>query len=242
MSSPAATAIEEIDFLRSQPLAGVVQAEIERWILSGELKAGVRLNELEIARSLGISRAPVRESLRTLEQTGLVVSRKNYGVFVRIVSLEEASEIYQIRAYIDEGVGRELARRIDTGQLAELRRMVERMESAFKKNDAAAYHETNVEFHERMVEIVGNRKLRDIYRKLLNELILYRRRSLGRPGAMPRSVDEHRGILAAIRSGNVEAAGKAMRDHIVASGARLQRAHATTAPASSGKARAGKIR
>ena len=69
MSSPASAAAEDIAFLRSQPLASVVQTEIERRILSGEVKVGARLNELEITRSLGISRAPVRESLRTLEQT-----------------------------------------------------------------------------------------------------------------------------------------------------------------------------
>jgi phosphonate utilization transcriptional regulator len=235
MSSTVSAAAAEIAFLRTQPLASVVQTEIERRILSGEVKAGARLNELEIARSLGISRAPVRESLRTLEQTGLVVSRKNFGVFVRIISMEEAGEIYQIRSYIDEGVGRELARCIDDRQLAELQSMVGRMESAYNAGDVAAYHERNVAFHERMVEMVGNRKLRDIYRKLLNQLILYRRRSLGQPGAMPRSVDEHRGILDAIRSRNIDAAGRAMRDHILASSERLQRAHQDAAPAVSGR-------
>lgn len=232
---PAPSTLQEIQFLRSQPLARLVQKEIERQILSGELQAGVRLNELEIARNLGISRAPVRESLRTLEQAGLVVSRKNYGVFVRVVSIEEAREIYQARSYIDAGVGQELARRINARDLARLQEMVERMESAFAADDAATYHELNVAFHERMVEIAGNRKLLDIYRKLLNELALYRRHSLGQPGAMRSSVEEHRRILAAIQSGDSDAAGKAMRDHIMASAERLQRAHESVAPAVSGR-------
>jgi phosphonate utilization transcriptional regulator len=232
---PAPSTLQEIQFLRSQPLARLVQKEIERQILSGELRAGARLNELEIARNLGISRAPVRECLRILEQAGLVVSRKNYGVFVRVVSIEEAREIYQARSYIDAGVGQELARRINPRDLAELQGMVERMEAAFTAGDAATYHELNVAFHERMVEIAGNRKALDIYRKLLNELALYRRRSLGQPGAMRSSVDEHRGILAAIRAGDSDAAGKAMRDHILASRERLQRAHESVAPAASGR-------
>jgi DNA-binding GntR family transcriptional regulator len=79
MSSPST--LEKIKFLRSQPLATLVQKEVERQILSNELRSGARLNELEIARNLGVSRAPVRESLRTLEQAGLVISRKNLGVF-----------------------------------------------------------------------------------------------------------------------------------------------------------------
>lgn len=232
---PSPSTLQEIQFLRSQPLARLVQKEIERQILSGELQAGARLNELEIARNLGISRAPVRECLRILEQAGLVVSRKNYGVFVRVVSIEEAREIYQARSYIDAGVGQELARSITARDLGELQEMVERMESAFAAGDAATYHALNVAFHERMVEIAGNRKLLEIYRNLLNELALYRRHSLGQPGAMRSSVDEHRGILAAIRAGDSDAAGKAMRDHILASRERLQRAHESVAPAASGR-------
>lgn len=223
MSSPST--LQDIQFLRSQPLASLVQKEIERQILSGEFEAGKRLNELEIARTLGISRAPVRECLRTLEQTGLVVSRKNYGVYVRTVSLEEAREIYQMRSYIDAGVGRELAQNIAVSDFRLLEQMVARMEKAHAKRDAVAYHEINMAFHERMVELVGNRKLLDVYRKLLNELTLYRRQSLAQPGAMDHSAAEHREILAAIKSGEGDAAGRAMRDHIMASSGRLQRAH-----------------
>jgi phosphonate utilization transcriptional regulator len=229
MSSPST--IEKIRFLRSQPLASLVQQEIERQILAGELQAGARLNELEIARNLGISRAPVRESLRTLEQAGLVVSRKNFGVFVRVVSIDEAGDIYRARSYIDAGVGQELARRISADELAELEERIMRMESAFAADDAPTYHELNVGFHERLVEMTGNRKLLDIYRGLLNELALYRRHSLGQPGAMGRSVDEHRSILAALRAGDSELTGRLMRDHILASGERLQRARASVAQA-----------
>jgi len=225
MSSPST--LQDIQFLRSQPLASLVQKEIERQILSGEFEAGKRLNELEIARTLGISRVPVRECLRTLEQTGLVISRKNYGVYVRTVSLEDAREIYQMRSYIDAGVGQELAQSIAVSDFRPLEQMVARMEKAHAKRDAVAYHEINMAFHERMVELVGNRKLLDVYRKLLNELTLYRRQSLAQPGAMDHSAAEHRDILAAIKSGDGDAAGRVMRDHIMASSGRLQRAHET---------------
>ena len=238
MSSPSPA--DEIAYLRSRPLASVVQQEIERQILSGALKAGARLNELEIARQLGISRAPVRESLRTLEQAGLVVSRKNFGVFVRTVSIEEAREIYQVRSYIDTAVGAELARGIAAAGLRELERMVERMRTAYAAGDAAAYHEINVAFHERMVEMVGNRKLLEVYRKLLKELALYRRHSLAQPGAMERSMTEHAAILAVIEARDSAAAGKLMGEHILASSERLQRAHETTAPAASRARRKGR--
>ena len=236
----SATTADEIAFLRSRPLASVVQQEIERQILSGALAAGVRLNELEIARQLGISRAPVRESLRTLEQAGLVVSRKNFGVFVRTVSIEEAREIYQVRSYIDAAVGAELARAIGAADVEELERMMERMRSAFTAGNVAAYHEVNVSFHERMVEMVRNRKLLEVYRKLLKELALYRRHSLAQPGAMERSMKEHTAIVAMIKSKDAAGAGKLMGEHILASSERLQRAHETTAPAASRARRKGR--
>ncbi|MDP2399515.1 MAG: FCD domain-containing protein [Burkholderiales bacterium] len=238
---PDSATLRRIRYLSSQPLANLVRQEIERQILSGELSAGDRLNELEIARKLGVSRAPVRESLRTLEQAGLVVSRKNYGVCVRVVSIEEVAEIYQARACIDAGVGMELARSIKAAQLSELQRMVEKMETACAADKTSAYHELNVVFHERMVEMTGNRKLLEIYRRLLGELSLYRSHSLGQPGAMQRSINEHRGFLESFRRGDSDAAGKAMRDHILASGERMQQACETVATGAPGRLQMGEV-
>ena len=69
-------------------------------ILSGELRAGERMNELALATRLGVSRGPVREAARTLERDGLVTSIVNQGVFVRQISIEEAAELYDLRAVI----------------------------------------------------------------------------------------------------------------------------------------------
>src|SRR5215831_17391648 len=100
--APAAT----IAILRSNSLTALVQKEIERMILSGELTVGAKLNEVAVARRLGVSRGPVREAFRALEESGLVHQEKNRGVFVRQVSVEEAEEIYEVRAALDEWVGR----------------------------------------------------------------------------------------------------------------------------------------
>ena len=76
-------------------------------ILAGDLAAGAKLNEAEHRRSmLGVSRGPVREAFRALEESGLVRLEKNRGVFVRQISVEEADEIYELRAVLDEFVGR----------------------------------------------------------------------------------------------------------------------------------------
>src|SRR5258706_11452374 len=87
-----------IALLQTNSLSMLVQRELERRILAGELGAGAKLNEATIADMLGVSRGPVREAFRSLEESGLVRLEKNRGVFVRQVSVEEADEIYELRA------------------------------------------------------------------------------------------------------------------------------------------------
>src|SRR5437762_3465423 len=78
-------------------------------ILAGDLPAGAKLNEATIADLLGVSRGPVREAFRALEESGLVRLEKNRGVFVRQIDVKEADEIYELRAVLDEFVGRRVS-------------------------------------------------------------------------------------------------------------------------------------
>ena len=98
-----------IEMLREHSLATLAQQELERRIISGEIAAGTKLNEVEVAAALGVSRGPVREAFSALSQAGLVRVEKNRGVFVRQVSLEEANEFYEVRAAL-EGPDRQAGR------------------------------------------------------------------------------------------------------------------------------------
>jgi len=231
-AAPAADALESasratIALLQAHTLTSVVQAEIERLILGGDLAPGDKLTEAQLAGRLGVSRGPVREALRILEETGLVRLEKNRGVFVRQVPLAEAMEIYDLRALLEEAVGRQLAERITPEQLKELRALVEQMERLVKDghNTSASdpYHRLNLAFHERLVDFAGNRKLSMLYRKLVNELSLFRRANLAGGGQIPVSVQEHRAILKAIAAGDADAAGCALRAHVLESKERTQR-------------------
>jgi DNA-binding GntR family transcriptional regulator len=94
-----------------------------------------------------------------LEEAGLVRQEKNRGVFVRDVALDEAAEIFDLRAVMDELAGRRLALALTAEQSRALRGMVERMEQAARADDADAYHLLNLQFHDRLVEFAGNRKM-----------------------------------------------------------------------------------
>ena len=119
-ASPAprtSEAFQALELLREHSLATIAQNELERRIISGEIAAGSKLNEVDVAGALGVSRGPVREAFRALSQAGLVRVEKNRGVFVRQVSLDEANEYYEVRAALEGLIGRLAARRISIDEI-----------------------------------------------------------------------------------------------------------------------------
>jgi phosphonate utilization transcriptional regulator len=233
-----------IALLQSNSLASVVQQEIERAILAGDYAPGSKLNEAVLAERMGVSRGPVREAFRMLDEAGLVRTEKNRGVYVRDIPVDEALEIFDLRAAMDDWVGKRLAQCISSEQLKEIKAMVAEMEQAVKGQDARQYHVLNLKFHDRMVEITGNRKLTNTYRKLIKELSLFRRQNLADSGLMRTFLGEHKQIVKAIASGDGQAAGRAMFDHVMLSKQRTldndvrQRFEAKTAVASIDRAEA----
>jgi len=203
----------------------LVQREVERLILEGEIKAGERLNESALATRFRVSRGPVREAFRALEAAGLVRQEKNRGVFVREISLAEADEIYDLREALDDLVGRLLARGLAPGHARELRAMLDEMDAATRAGDVNRYHPLNLRFHDRLVELTGNAKLIATYRRLIKELHLFRLRALAEGGGLPVSNEEHRHMLAAIEAGDPDAAGAALKAHVVASRRRMHKAY-----------------
>lgn len=211
--------------LRSQSLASLVQRELEHRILAGKLRPGDKLNEEDIAGQLDVSRGPVREAFRALESAGLVRLEKNRGVFVREVSLAEADEIYEVRAGLDQLIGRLAAERIGPADVAELKDLLKKMQQAARARDVEAYYPLNVRFHDRLAELAGNRTLLATYRRLVNELHLYRRETLAHgPGSFPASTQEHLAIVEAVSKGDGEAASRLLYQHAVDSRERLHRA------------------
>jgi phosphonate utilization transcriptional regulator len=208
--------------VRQESLTSLVQREIERRIVAGELVPGAKLNEAELAAAMGISRGPVREAFRALEQAGLVQTEKNRGVFVRLVSLEEANQIYEVRAALESQIGRLAAERAKPAHLERMRAIVKRMHAAGRKRDPDAYFPLNIEFHELLAEAAGNRSLAAHYRRVVNELNLYRREAIQRNlDVIPVSTREHEAVVEAIAKGDAALAARLLYDHVINSRSRL---------------------
>lgn len=221
--APAPAAADNLALVRSSSLPTLVQRELERMILAGELAVGAKLNEASVAERLGVSRGPVREAFRALEAAGLVRLEKNRGVFVRQIDVDEADEIYELRAVLDDYAGRLAAQNAGALDVADLRARLDRMERAVGRGDLDAYHAANLAFHDRLIELAGNAKLLALYRRLVNELSLYRRATLDQTGIPSVSLGEHRAIVDCVAAGQAAAAGRLLREHVMASRERMHR-------------------
>jgi len=220
---PSAGVGASIVLLQSNSLPGLVQRELERMILAGDIVPGSKLNEALLAKALGVSRGPVREAFRALEESGLVRLEKNRGVYVRQIPIEEADDIYELRAVLDDFVGRRVAATASPEAVRALRGDVARMEKAAARNDVDTYLTANLDFHDRLVTLAGNAKLLLTYRRLANELRLFRRATLAQGDTLAVSTREHREIVDQIAAGKVAGAGRALYDHVMASRARMHR-------------------
>jgi DNA-binding GntR family transcriptional regulator len=181
-------------------------------ILDGTYEPGERLVETRIAAELGTSQAPVREALRDLEILRFVESEPFRGSRVREISQEELIEIYPVRAAIEEVAAREAATRLD-GEVDPLEAELDAMHRAADDNDLHAQVEHDVAFHRLIVEASGNAILLETWLSLgIGPRTIVTALRTGLDGH--EIAERHRPVLEALRAGNPEAAGAALRRHV----------------------------
>lgn len=201
-----------LSLVQSTSLTRLVADSVEELILSGELAAGAKLNEVALAERFGVSRGPLREAFRLLEEAGLIDQKKNRGAFVRVIELREAAELYEVRAGLDATAGRLLAERIDATQLRTLRQLTDQMTSV-DDNDVEQFHSLNLAFHDQIIAMTGNRTLTDAYRKLAKLLVLFRKRNLLTPMAIPYFAQEHSAIVDMLEQRDARGCAEALYAH-----------------------------
>lgn len=212
---------DELAVLKTSSLATAVEREVERLILNGSFAPGERINENRLALQLGTSRGPIREAIRALEGSGLIVSIRNRGSFIRRLSVQEVRELYEVRSALFGLAGRLLAERVTEEQLSRLQAYVAAMEDASARRDFDAYYPLNLAFHEFIVDSAGNATLAQQYRSFIKKLHLFRARSLVQGGGLTVSNDEHKEMVAAIAARDPDRADFAHRRHVASARDRL---------------------
>ncbi len=226
LQNPANEPDKMLALVQSASLTRLLAEAVEKMILSGEIKPGGKLNEMAIAERFGVSRGPLREAFRMLEESGLVRQEKNRGAFVREVDIGEAAEIYEVRAGLDATAGRLLAGKIAPAQIARLRQYGDDMQRAAQDNDVDAFHHLNLGFHDQIVGMTENACLIDVYRRLVKQLVLFRRRNLLAPRAIPNFADEHSAIVDSLARGDGALAAELLYRHAEGGRQRMLQIHA----------------
>jgi DNA-binding GntR family transcriptional regulator len=217
------TTAETLRQYKETSLTGIVRDEITRLIEAGELLPGAWVNEAELAQRFGVSRGPVREACRGLEQIGLLRFVVNRGAFVRQIDLKEAAELYDLRSALFALAGRLLAPIIDAKGLARLEDLLAQMERAAASGELEEYYPLNLEFHRVILELSGNARLLSAYQNCVRELHLFRRSALVSKERMKSSNLEHRAIFKALKSHDAAKAFQLMQDHVLNAKARVLR-------------------
>ena len=198
--------IDSLTILKTSSLTSVLEQQLEKLIINGDLAPGDRLNEIQLAARFGTSRGPLREAMRSLEAKGFVEVIRNRGVFVRRLSLEDACEVYDVRATLFGLAGRLVAQKMTDELLGQLKDLVAQMEEAAQGNDFNAYYPLNLEFHKTILQASGNKTLIAEYARFVNKMHLFRAKGLVQGGGLAVSNSEHAEMLAALASGDPDRA------------------------------------
>jgi DNA-binding GntR family transcriptional regulator len=168
-------------------------------IIEGRLKPGDDLNSVELARSFGISRTPVREALLTLEREGFVQMSARRRPRVARLGLQEVRELYELRIALYAMVSRAVVERADESDLAQLQRVQDGLERAVVDEDVDAYFWLNVRFRNTEAAITRNAALCRVLDSLGLRTLQLRHVSLSLPGRLRPSLEDHARLLQAYR-------------------------------------------
>lgn len=207
--------LSAIDFLRTRSLANVVQAEIERMIIDGELTPNERVNENGLSQRLGVSRGPIREACSALAAMGLIEIIPNRGFFIRALSNDEAQDLSEARAGIFGCMAMMAAERITDAEIATLRLLLTSMNEIADLADVHIYYPVNLEFHKQISLMSGNKRLALMYQSFVRELHIQRYRALSTPDVLHVSNAEHTAIVDALEARDPVRALTAARSHII---------------------------
>ena len=190
--------------------------EISRAIIEGRLEPGARLKEGELAKTLGISRTPIREALLLLTARGLVEMSPNRGARVRSYDPGHLDDLYELRALLEGHVARLAAGRADAAEQRALDESCSRFDALVEAaDDFPALVAENGRFHGTLVTAARDPRLRDMLQTVVEVPLLYRAFTWYSPEQLHQSGHFHRSIARAVRFGDGERAERIMKEHIL---------------------------
>ena len=183
-------------------------------ICQGVYPPGTRLQEVELAEGLNVSRSPVREALRQLAADGLLLEIPNKGVYVKEFTVKDIEEIYDLRVMLESyGILH------STGHITAMRRerllgLLKDMEDFLRKDDLQSYTSLDERLHNHIVHLGDNSLINDTYDRVRSMNQQFRILSLMDQQRFRESLDEHREIVHALVTGDLKHADDVNRHHL----------------------------
>ncbi len=209
------TALQDDTVSRARTLADQVHAALVEAIVTGELAAGARITEVDLARRYNVSRGPLREAIQRLEQQRLVTRTAHVGARVTELSTEVLIEIFLAREALEGMAARLAAERMSDLELAELANMLDAHHEQMEDTPIYYQRGSDWDFHYRIAKGARNGMIEAFLCGDLYHLIrLYRYQHKLSPGRGHRALVEHRRIVDALQDRDGDLAEILMRRHI----------------------------
>ena len=196
------------------PLRDVVFNTLREAILRGDLQPGERLMELQLADKLGVSRTPIREAIRMLEQEGLAVTVPRKGAEVAKMTLKGMEDVLEIRGALDELAVELACERITEEQLNDLEKRKQDFEVSLKSGNLKQIAEADVHFHDVIYDATCNPKLINLLNNLREQIYRYRVEYIKKAENHPILMEEHEAIYKALSKRDKQAAKAAIYRHV----------------------------
>ena len=197
-----------------KPLREIVSDALRQAIRDGLLPPGERLMEIPLAEELGVSRTPIREAIRILEQEGLVVMIPRRGTYVADMSLKDVTEVFELRSILEELAAELDAERITNEEIEALEQHLVEIGNYMNENNLDKVVQADILFHEILYKASRNDRLVEMINNLREQTLRFRTLSMSQTGRLAKTWDEHRQLVEAISDRDVERARQIARIHM----------------------------
>lgn len=210
----AAMNLSKVDRLKRTNVSSSVASILRNAIARGELRSGSRLDEVAIARTIGVSRASIREAIRILEAEGLILNRHGQGSFVAEISAQDIREIYSLRAILEEEAIRIAIKNARIEDVRHLEKIYDAMLAAAREGDQGQVLDYDLEFHKRIWDITGHTRLIGILMQISIQARLFISLQTSLYDDLAVGISDHATLLNAIKSKDERLAIETLRNHL----------------------------
>lgn len=214
--------IPETKILNRTFIRDDVYQSLFEWIIDGNLEPGEKLKDKELAAKLGVSRTPIREALRKLEDEGLVETAANRWTRVTPITLKDAESIYLIMQKLEELALTLAFTQISVQHIRQMENINNKLKEALKSNNARAAMQADEVFHQTFIDVANNTELSTILKQLKAKYKRIELAYFSDADLLLASLEEHKMLIAALKEKNLEAANQALASNWLNSIERLK--------------------